>query len=303
MRISLYLLVVLGFCFTPSDLQAQYYPTPTEWEEQSPEEVDLNATALRAAVSFAQANEYSGERDLRLAILQGFSREPGHGLRGPVKDRGGPAGMVIKDGYVIASWGDTERVDMSFSVTKSYLSTTAGLALAEGLIDDLQDSVLHYVWDGTYQGEHNAGITWEHLLHQTSDWSGTLFGLDDWTDRPDRESGYDEWKQRELYAPGEYYKYNDVRVNLLAYSLLQVWRRPLPQVLKERVMDPIGASPTWRWFGYDDSWTMIDGLHMQSVSGGGHHGGGVFMSTEDHARFGLLFARGWQVEQRAATAG
>lgn len=83
-------------------------------------------------------------------------------------------------------------------------------------------------------------------------------------------------------------------MNVLAYSLLQVWRRPLPQVLKARVMDPIGASTTWRWFGYDDSWTEIDGLRMQSVSGGGHHGGGVFISTEDHARFGLLFARrGW----------
>ena len=30
---------------------------------------------------------------------------------------------------------------------------------------------------------------------------------------------------------------------------------------------------------------------MQVVSGGGHHGGGVFINTEDHARFGLLFAR------------
>ena len=30
---------------------------------------------------------------------------------------------------------------------------------------------------------------------------------------------------------------------------------------------------------------------MQVVSGGGHHGGGVFINTLDHARFGLLFAR------------
>ncbi len=28
---------------------------------------------------------------------------------------------------------------------------------------------------------------------------------------------------------------------------------------------------------------------MQSVSGGGHSGGGIFINTEDHARFGLLF--------------
>ena len=30
---------------------------------------------------------------------------------------------------------------------------------------------------------------------------------------------------------------------------------------------------------------------MQSVSGGGHSGGGLFINTEDHARFGLLFLR------------
>lgn len=52
---------------------------------------------------------------------------------------------------------------------------------------------------------------------------------------------------------------------------------------------PIGASTTWRWFGYKNSWTNIDGLQMQSVSGGGHSGGGLFINTLDHARFGLLF--------------
>jgi CubicO group peptidase (beta-lactamase class C family) len=56
-------------------------------------------------------------------------------------------------------------------------------------------------------------------------------------------------------------------------------------------MDPIGASPTWRWFGYDNSFVLVDGLNIQSVSGGGHNGGGLFINTLDQARFGLLFAR------------
>jgi CubicO group peptidase (beta-lactamase class C family) len=30
---------------------------------------------------------------------------------------------------------------------------------------------------------------------------------------------------------------------------------------------------------------------MQSVSGGGHFGGGLFINTYDHARYGLLFLR------------
>jgi CubicO group peptidase (beta-lactamase class C family) len=129
-----------------------------------------------------------------------------------------------------------------------------------------------------------------HLLNQTSDWSGTLWGVPDWADRPEGEDPA-RWRDRPLHAPGSRFKYNDVRVNLLAWALLQVHRRPLPEVLRKRIMDPIGASTTWRWHGYGNSWVELDGLRMQSVSGGGHFGGGLFISTEDHARYGLLFLR------------
>lgn len=80
-------------------------------------------------------------------------------------------------------------------------------------------------------------------------------------------------------------------MNLLAYSLLQVWRKPLAVVLKEKIQDPIGASSTWRWYGYDNSFVNVDGVMTQSVSGGGHFGGGLFINTLDQARYGLLFLR------------
>ncbi|MGI9544172.1 MAG: serine hydrolase domain-containing protein, partial [Cyclobacteriaceae bacterium] len=258
--------------------QQLYYPdNGTDWEQKDPQEVGLKEKALQDAVRFAQANEYQGARDLRLAILKGFEREPYHELLGPVKKRGGPAGMILKNGYLVASWGDLSRVDMSFSVTKSYLSTTAGLALDAGLIGNVDEKVKDYVWDNTFQGAHNSNITLRHLLTQSSDWSGTLWGGHDWADRPPQEGGIDDWKHRELRTPGTTFEYNDVRVNVLAYSLLQVWRKPLPMVLKEKIMDPIGASSTWRWYGYENSWVNVDGIKMQSVSGGGHSGGGVFM--------------------------
>src|SRR6056297_1924180 len=173
--------------------------------------------------------------------------------------------MIIKEGHIASSWGDLTRVDMTFSVTKSYLSAVAGVAWDKGLIHSTDDKMTKYVWDRTFDGEHNSKITWEHLLNQSSDWSGTLFGMEDWEDRPPREGDIDDWRMRELHEPGTHYKYNDVRVNLLAYSLLQVWRNPLPQVLKNEIMDPIGASTTWRWFGYDNSFVMVDGIEMQSV--------------------------------------
>jgi CubicO group peptidase (beta-lactamase class C family) len=82
-----------------------------------------------------------------------------------------------------------------------------------------------------------------------------------------------------------------VRVNLLSFALMQVFRRPLPEVLREAVMDPIGASPTWQWRGYRNSRFEIDGRMIESVSGGAHWGGGLFISTRDHARFGHLVHR------------
>ncbi len=285
--------LLLSYSFAPFPLSSQpgfYFPEKgAAWEERPPASLGINETILNQAVSFAMGNEYTGAKDLRIAILKGFEREPFHSILGPTKKRGGPAGMVLKDGYVVAKWGDTKRVDMTFSVTKSYLSTVAGLALDRGLINSMKETTSQYVWDGTFDGAHNSKITWQHLLTQSSDWSGTLWGGHDWADRPPREGGLDDWKFRELHEPGTRFEYNDVRVNVLAYSLLQVWRKPLPQVLKENIMDPIGASSTWRWYGYDNSWVELDGQKMQSVSGGGHSGGGIFISTEDHARFGLLF--------------
>ena len=284
--IGLYLLTTF---YSQVDAQDYYYPPKGDWEIKSPESMGFDKIKLNEAVQFALDNEYSGSHDLRLAIIEGFEREPYHEIAGPVKKRGGPAGLIIKKGYIVAEWGNPDRVDMTFSVTKSYLSTVAGLAIDRGMISSVDDKVAGYVWDGTFEGKHNGNISWEHLLNQSSDWSGSLFGMYDWADRPPAGGGIDEWKSRTLHEPGTHYKYNDVRVNVLAYSLLQVWRKPLPSVLREYVMDPIDASSTWRWFGYESSWVNIDGTKVQSVSGGGHSGGGVFINTYDHARFGLLF--------------
>ncbi len=299
MKHTIYLIFCLIFSLQISQAQQTYFPPANQWQSKSPDEVGINSEKLQKAVDFAKANEYSGSRDLRIAILKGFAHEPYHHLAGKTKKRGGPAGVILKDGYIVAQWGDVNRVDMTFSVTKSYLSTMCGLAIDEGLISDVNNKVGEMIWDGTFEGEHNNKITWDHLLTQSSDWSGELWGGKDWADRPPKEGGVDNWKMRKFNEPGTVMEYNDVRVNVLAYSLLQVWRKPLPMVLNEKIMTPIGASPTWRWYGYKNSFTNVDGVMMQSVSGGGHSGGGLFINTLDHARFGLLFLRkgNWNGQQ------
>lgn len=250
----------------------------------------MDAARLQDAVDFSIANENPATKDMALDLHLTFGlREPMFKILGPTKPRGGMTGLVIRHGYVVAAWGDPDRVDMTHSVTKSFLSTVVGLAWERGMIRDLNDKAKDYMpTPELFEGEHNGKITWEHLLRQTSDWSGTLWDVHDWADRPVGEKPGD-YPNRPMHEPGTFYKYNDVRVNLLALVALNVWRRPLPQVLREYVMDPIGASNRWRWYGYDNSWVNIDGEKMQSVSGGGHFGGGMFINAWDMARFGYLF--------------
>jgi len=273
-------------------LQAQsYYPDRHDWERRTAEQVGMNPQQLEQAIAFARANETSNSRDLEMVHYASHSTEPFSAPVGPFKPRGELTGVIVRNGYLVAEWGEPSRVDMTFSATKSFLSATVGLAYDRGLIRDVHEPVRRYVPTEHFESEHNARITWDHLLRQTSDWEGMLWGKPDWADRPPQGQPLDQYRRRKRNEPGASYKYNDVRVNVLALAALHVWRRPLPQVLREYVMDPIGASHTWRWHGYENSWVNVDGVMVQSMAGGGHWGGGMWISARDQARFGLLTLR------------
>jgi CubicO group peptidase (beta-lactamase class C family) len=285
-------------------------------------------------VKLAIAAESTTPKDLvQNHLASSFGQEPHSEAVGPFVVRGPSSGLIIRRGYLVAEWGDIDRPENTFSVTKSFVSTSVGLAWDRKMIRDLNDPVRLYmapivalkgapangaplamippnatgVTGGVpaatskgmaynafevlepFESAHNRKVTWDHLLRQTSDWEGTLWGKPDWADRP--RGDLEQWKARQRDEPGTVYAYNDVRVNALALASLTVWRRPLPQVLREHVMDPIGASNTWRWYGYDNSWIIVDGQLVQSVAGGAHWGGGMIINARDMARFGLLTLR------------
>jgi CubicO group peptidase (beta-lactamase class C family) len=283
-----------------------YFPGPyPDWERRTPAELGLDAARIQQAIGIAIAGESNSPRDLALNHEMTFGREPHGEAIGPFTVRGPQTGLIVYRGYIVAEWGDPHKVDNTFSVAKSFLSTTVGLAYDRGMIRDVHDPVRPYMapivledGDGEpgdengrrpkllFESEHNRKITWDHLLRQTSDWEGTLWGKPEWADRPDRDAS--TWGTRARIQPGTAFEYNDTRVNLLGLAATGVWRQPLPEVLREHVMNPIGASPTWRWHGYDNSWINLDGRPVQSVSGGSHWGGGMLINAYDQARFGLL---------------
>ncbi len=284
-----------------------YFPSRDDWQTKPPAALGMRADGLAAAIEYHRAHETSWRRDFLTASGRyiGVADEPPApgDVLGPVRPRGGPNGLILRGGYAAAEWGDTGRVDMSFSMAKSYLATLVGVAVMGGLIRDIDDPVRAYALDDGFESTQNRPITWRHLLQQTSEWQGTVWGKPDSIDHNRDVSAAElgstrKGTPRPLCAPGTYWEYNDVRVNRLSLSLLQLFGRPLPEVLGRAVMDPTGASDRWEWQPYRNAYVEIDGVRMPSVPGGSHWGGGLWMSTRDHARFGLLIHRGGRWEDR-----
>jgi hypothetical protein len=267
------------------------------WEYTEPRAIGLDPAKISDAARHAAEHETKWSRDLLHMVETDFAEmPPWNEALGPVRPRGAPNGVITRGGRIVASWGDTRQVDMTFSIAKSYLSILAGIAWDRAMIPDLDEPVRRRVDDGGFDPPHNDAITWNHLLQQTSEWEGTLWDKPDLIDRNRSVGGRPtegrKGTHRDLRQPGTFWEYNDVRVNRLSLALMRVWRRPLPEVFRELVMTPIGASADWEWHGYRNSYVEIDGRRMQSVSGGSHWGGGMFIHALDQARIGLLMARG-----------
>ena len=285
--------LVMRTCMVHNVPMTYLPPYPRTWARIAPEEAGVDSTLLAEAIAFAHDNECPWGYDLAVEkAIANAEPPPWNEVLGPLKPRGGPAGLVLRSGRIVAEWGDTDRVDPTFSASKSYIALCAGVAVRDELIRDLDDPVRDYGLGDFFEAEQNQTITWRHLLQQTSEWEGVLWDKPDLVDRnrvvgPGADDSA-KGQHRDLQPPGTFWEYNDVRVNLLALCLTLLFRRGLADVLRECVMDPIGASHSWEWHGYRNSYVEIDGRRVQSVSGGAHWGGGIWISAFDHARVGLL---------------
>jgi CubicO group peptidase (beta-lactamase class C family) len=215
-------------------------------------------------------------------------------LLGPVHSRGPVSGTIIVDGKTLASWGEPNRADLTFSIAKTYLALLAGVAHDRGLLPDVDEPIGARIPGIGFDKGRNAKVTWAHMLQQTSEWKGECFGVPDQVDRYrilQFQGGTAKGKKgdaRPLQLPGKFWEYNDVRINQLSLALLRLFERPLPKVFRDSIMKPIGASNEWRWVGYDNSWIDLNGHRVQSVPGGTHWGGGLSIGSLDQSRVGQL---------------
>jgi CubicO group peptidase (beta-lactamase class C family) len=278
--------LIVSPAFAGQPAAASYFPPAQAWQHKAPAELGMDPAKLAEAIAFAQSHETERARD-----FSDQQKTFGTPLGSLPTKRAATNGVVIYKGYVVAEFGDTSFVDPTYSVAKSMLSTVAGVAVRDGRIPNLDASVAQLVGDGGYASPHNAPITWRNHLQQESEWEGELWGKN--ANFIGHEAfGAGERKPRTFQQPGTFYEYNDVRINRFALSLLRVFGKPVPQVFEEEVMNPIGASNTWKWVPYHNSYVELDGKMVASVSGGTRWGGGMWINSWDMARFGYLWLRG-----------
>jgi CubicO group peptidase (beta-lactamase class C family) len=269
----------------------------------------MTAVALAEAIQFAVDHESLWDRNADGVFgVHQQDPPPWNRLLGPVHSRGPVSGTIVAGGKTLASWGEPKRADLTFSVAKTYLGLLAGIAHDRGLLPDVDEPVGARVRGIGFDEGRNARVTWTHLLQQTSEWEGECWGVPDQVDRYRAVTfgtppGGKKGDPRPLQEPGTYWEYNDVRINQLSLALLHLFQRPLPEVFREAVMRPIGASEDWDWVGYDNAWVTIAGRRVQSVPGGSHWGGGVSIGSEDQALIGqLMLDEGRAKGQRVISA-
>lgn len=255
----------------------------------------MHTGKLEQAVQFAVEHETAWSRDTGKGWgIHLQDPPPWNRLLGPVHSRGPVSGTILVDGQTHISWGEPERADLTFSIAKTYLALLAGVAYDTGLLSDVDEPVGARVSGIGFDEGRNAQVTWAHLLQQTSEWEGECLGVPDQIDRyrvlqfQGVDAAGKKGDPRPLQAPGKYWEYNDVRINQLSLALLHLFGRALPDVFRETIMEPVGASDDWRWVGYDNAWIELNGERVQSVPGGSHWGGGMSISSLDQARVGQL---------------
>jgi CubicO group peptidase (beta-lactamase class C family) len=264
----------------------------------------MQKTLLEQAIQFSVDHESIWDREVTGnwgVHLQ--DPPPWNRLLGPVHDRGPVSGTILVNGEKQISWGEPDRADLTFSVAKTYLALLAGVAHDQGLLPDVNEPICKRVPGIGFDEGQNSQVTWNQMLQQTSEWSGSYFGLTDQADHyravtfgvpPAGKKG----ELRPLQTPGSYWEYNDVRINQLSLALLHLFQRPLPDVFREFIARPVGASDNWQWVGYDNAWVEIAGKRVQSVPGGTHWGGGLSISSDDQALIGQMLLNGGEVNGR-----
>jgi CubicO group peptidase (beta-lactamase class C family) len=198
--------------------------------------------------------------------------------------------LVLKDGRVVLErYAHGHRADSvwtSFSVAKSVVSLLYGVALADGAIKSLDDSVSRYL--PALRGSVYDAVTLRHLLQMSS---GVAWNEDESDPNSDlaqigrlgRAGGIEGllsyMKKLPRKAPaGTAFNYNTGETHIAGAVLRAATGQPLAQYLSTKIWQPAGMEA-------DAHWLLLR-------EGDVEHGGCCISATlRDFGRLGLLASR------------
>jgi CubicO group peptidase (beta-lactamase class C family) len=181
--------------------------------------------------------------------------------------------MIVRHGKVIAEgWWAPETADEAHilnSVSKSFNATAVGLAIHEGKLT-LDDSVLKF-----FPADAPADLS-ENLKSMTvRDLLTMSCGHDTEPKRIDGNPSVKQFLAHPVpYKPGTHFLYNTMGSYVLSSIVTKVTGQTSLEYLKTRLFEPLGIeSPRWD----------------TSTEGNSLGGYGLFLRTEDIAKFGQLY--------------
>lgn len=191
-----------------------------------------------------------------------------------------PHGLVVlRNGARIAEgwWAPyaRDRVQLLYSLSKSFTSTAAGIAVQEGLLD-LDATVLSYFpeYDADIRDRRSRAMTVRHIASMASGHRGDTIGLAEQADPDDLVRGF--LLTPPDAEPGTLFAYNQPCTYSLAAIIQRRTGQSLVDYLRPRLFDPLGiGEASWlRWPPHGD--LGFSGLHA---------------TTDAVARLGELYRR------------
>ena len=193
--------------------------------------------------------------------------------------------MILKDGEVHYEnyWNENKETSrhIIWSVSKSFLSALVGIALNEGLIEDINDPIIKYLKD--FKGTGYEGVSIKNLLQMSS-------GIEFNEDYGDPDSDINRYgrvtatgtSQREFAKtlknssePGTYNHYISFDSQMLGMLVAEVSNMSVKEYLHEKIWSKIGMQ--------DDAFYLTDKQEVEMSLGG------LNVTLRDMAKFGQLY--------------
>jgi len=203
--------------------------------------------------------------------------------------------IVLHNGNLLYEnyWNNNSATSkhIAFSVTKSFVSALVGIALDEGLIDNIEDPITKYLSD--FNGTGYEGVRIKDILQMSSgvdfneDYADPKSDINRFGRATARGSSFRDFAKslERGREPGTYHHYVSIDTQVLGFLLAEVTRMPLKEYLYKKIWNKIGME--------DDAFFIVDNNGVEMALGG------LNATLRDYAKFGELYLnRGkWNGEQ------